>query len=148
MTFNFSFFKGSILERSVCMNISRVMIALPTKWLLLDKCSVFFPIILLSKIILFIRLFKKSWINQGIFCHVNLETDTGKFWLFAVSSDKFAKWTINMWCAVYSVQYVVRSVHVQIQGHLQVQVQCVMYTVQCARCTLQFQELVAIGFSN
>ena len=37
-----------------------------------------------------------------------------------------------MWCAVYSVQCVVRSVHFQIPGFLQVQVQCVMYTVQYA----------------
>ena len=37
-----------------------------------------------------------------------------------------------MWSAVYSVQYVVWSVHVQIQGQLQVQVQNVMYIVQCA----------------
>ena len=36
-----------------------------------------------------------------------------------------------MWCAVYSVQYVVCSVCVQIQGHFQVQVNSVMYTVQC-----------------
>ena len=34
-----------------------------------------------------------------------------------------------MWCAVYSVQCVVSGVHVQIQGHFQVQVLCVMYTV-------------------
>ena len=41
-----------------------------------------------------------------------------------------------MWCVVYSVQYVLSSVHVQIQGHLQVQVQCVMYAVQCAGCSV------------
>ena len=35
----------------------------------------------------------------------------------------------------YSVQYVVLRVHVQIQGHLQVQVKCVMYTMLCTGCT-------------
>ena len=33
---------------------------------------------------------------------------------------------------MYSVQYVVLGIHVQIKGHLQMQVQCVMYTVQGA----------------
>ena len=37
---------------------------------------------------------------------------------------------------MYSVQCVVGSVHVQIQGHLQVQVQCVMYAVQFAGCSV------------
>ena len=38
-------------------------------------------------------------LNQGFFHHVNLETNTGKLWMFAVWSDEFAKCTINMWCA-------------------------------------------------
>ena len=37
---------------------------------------------------------------------------------------------------MYSVQCVVGSVHVQILGHLQVKVQCVMYTVECAGCSV------------
>ena len=41
-----------------------------------------------------------------------------------------------MWCAVYGVQYEVLSVHVQIQGHLQLQVQCIMCKVQCAGCSM------------
>ena len=41
-----------------------------------------------------------------------------------------------MWCAVYSVQYLVCSVHVQIQGHLNLQVLCVIYTIQFAGCSV------------
>ena len=73
---------------------------------------------------------------QGRFRHVNLETNSGKFWMFSVWSDKFAKCSINTWSAVYSVQCVVWSVDVQIQGHLQVQVQCILYTVQCTGCSV------------
>ena len=37
---------------------------------------------------------------------------------------------------MYSVQCVVGSIQVQFQVHLQVQVQCVVYTVQCAVCSV------------
>ena len=80
--------------------------------------------------------FTREFIHQGTFRHINLETNTGKFWMFAVWSDKFAKWTINMWCAVYSVQYVVWSVHIQIQGHLQVLGAVCRCWVQCAGCSV------------
>ena len=59
-----------------------------------------------------------------------------ELWVFAVCSDTFAKYSINIWCAMNSVQCVVWSVHAEIQGHLQVPVQCVMNTVQCAGCSV------------
>ena len=71
-------------------------------------------------------------INQDTFCHVYLEYNSGKFWMFAVWSDKFAKCSIKAMCAVWSVKCVVWSVQVQVQ----VQVQCVVYTVQCAVCSV------------
>ena len=37
---------------------------------------------------------------------------------------------------MYSAQYVVGSLHVQIQGPFQVQVQCILFTVQCAGCSV------------
>ena len=46
---------------------------------------------------------KVNIIDQGTFCQVNLEINSGKFGLFAVWSDQFAKCCINMWCTVYSV---------------------------------------------
>ena len=36
-------------------------------------------------------------------CHVNLKTNTDKFWMFAVWSDESSKCTINMWCAVFNI---------------------------------------------
>ena len=43
---------------------------------------------------------------------------------------------MNVWRAVYSVQCVVWSVQVQMQLYLQVQVQCVVYTVHFAVCSV------------
>ena len=43
---------------------------------------------------------------------------------------------MNVWCVLQSVKCVVSSVHVQFTGHFQVRVQCVMYTVQCAGCSV------------
>ena len=56
--------------------------------------------------------------------------------MFTVWSDKCAACSINVWCAVYSVQCVVWSVQVQVEVQVQVQVQYVVYTVQCAVCSV------------
>ena len=54
----------------------------------------------------------------------------------SVWSDKCAACSINVWSVMQSVQCVVWSVQMQFPVHLQVQVQCVMYTVQCAGCSM------------
>ena len=54
----------------------------------------------------------------------------------SVWSDKCAACSINVWHVVQSVQCVVWSIQMQFLVHLQVQVQCVMYTVQCAGCSV------------
>ena len=64
------------------------------------------------------KLSCKSWVSLR------------KIWDVSVWSDKCKAFTINVWRAIYSVQCVVWSIHVQIQ--VQVQVQYVMYTVQCS----------------
>ena len=50
----------------------------------------------------------------------------------SVWSVKCVACTINSWCVVQSIQYVVWSVQIFFLVYLQVHVQCVMYTVQCA----------------
>ena len=57
--------------------------------------------------------------------------------MFAVLSDKRATGSKNMWCAVYSVQFVVLYVQVQVQVHVHVQVQCVVCSVQFAVCRVK-----------
>ena len=82
--------------------------------------------------------------NRSFMCHlifVNtkqfmlffyLQPKSGKFWMFVVKSDKLAKCSINAWCVMCIVQCVVQSVWVHL--HLQLQVKCVVFTVQSVGC--------------
>ena len=49
-------------------------------------------------------------VNKCKFCNVDLGCNSGKFLMFAVWSDKCATGSINMLCAVFSVQCLVCSV--------------------------------------
>ena len=77
--------------------------------------------------------------NQGIFCHVNLETNTGKFVFLQCKLINFQMQYKPVLC---SGQFLMCSMKCTCSGsgHLQVQVQCVMYTVHCALCTMQCDE--------
>ena len=74
-------------------------------------------------------------IHKGSVCHVSHEWHNK---MFAVWSDKCTTGSINVCCTVCSVQCVVWNVQVQVNVHVHVQVQCVVWSVQCAQCTLQF----------
>ena len=61
--------------------------------------------------------------------------------IFAVWSDKFAKFSKkNLWCSVYSFQCVVCSVHVQIQGYLQVLLSALVKRFGVSRMRYFFKE--------
>ena len=62
-----------------------------------------------------------------------LRPNSAKFWLCALWSDKCATCSISVWCGVGSAQCIVCSVLVQVQVH--VQVQYVVYSLQCTVCS-------------
>ena len=62
-----------------------------------------------------------------------LRPNSANFWLCVLWSDKCVTCSINVWCAVESAQCIVCSVLVQVQVH--VQVQYVVYSLQCTVCS-------------
>ena len=77
------------------------------------------------------------YIDQDTFCHVNVESNIGKFRMFLVLSDTYAKCSINRCYAVYTVQSSMCSMRCTYSDSGAFEGAGALYHVHCAVCRVQ-----------